>query len=175
MTINCTIDSVSMQHLCRPAIIKKGSKKADDILGLDAISVALQRAKLKICVDEDMALTDEWSKTCSLEMIQPILTKWIESDGIILCNAKRQKIPLSLNKKLREANFRDAGDKLIVRIGLAALGGNTPPFLVATNDGDFWDPNDGTKSGNNAAPVASLLREHSIHSTQLKEFFSLLT
>jgi hypothetical protein len=174
--IHSTIDTVSMQHLCRPAVIKRSrSKKAPKVMGLQIIGEALTREELKIYIDQDLALSHEWSKTCGFDVIAPILTKWMEVGGLLTCDATRSKIPPKLNKCLRESNFSDAGDKLVVRIALAAKTTKAAkPFHIATNDGDFWDPRDGKKFGSAAAPVAVALSEHDIVSTKLVDFFSLL-
>lgn len=176
MMLRGTIDSVSMQHLCRPPIIKVQTKKGGkDELGLEVITKAVTGKKFVVFIDDKFGLSDEWKKTCGFENIEPILTRWIESAGVTLCDAVAIKVPRQLSKKLKDAKFVDTGDKLIVRIGLAAIAGhNAATFVIATNDSDFWDPLDKDKAGNGTAPVAAALAAHNIHSTQLKSFFSLI-
>lgn len=171
-----TIDTVSMHHLCRPAVVNRGSlKKPVNVMGLQVITDALKNDTLKIYIDDGSSLPDEWSKTCGLDVIGPILTKWMELGGLLSCDASRCKVPVKLNKALRGANFIDAGDKLVVRIALAAKSSKSAkPFHIATNDGDFWDPKDGRKVGSSSAPVAAALYEHDIVSTKLVDFFSML-
>lgn len=177
MTLYGTIDSVSMQHLCRAPIIKVQTKRNEEPTpGLDVISKAFSKKILEIFIDEQFGLSDEWKKTCGFENIEPILTHWIELNGVKFCNPVTMKVPRTLGKKLKDAKFLDAGDKLIVRIGLSAIAQhNTVSFMIATNDSDFWDPLDKTKGGNSSAPVALALADHNVHSTQLKDFFMQIT
>lgn len=167
-----TIDSVSMSHLCRPIVISRKSRPKQ-LLGLELISLALQDGKFSLYIDEGRSLIDEWMKTCSEDIVLSILTRWMDSGAMLASPVRGSIVPNGLFKQLLHLGFHDTGDKLIVRIGLGTVKHhNRTEFLIITNDGDFWDPFDGSKTGSVKAPVASVLRSHKILSTTLNDFFS---
>lgn len=171
-----TIDTVSMQNLCRTPALRVREPKKRAQLGLSLIHEALEKKRLLIYLDIQGGLRDEWAKTCGYEIIAQLVIVWSDLNGLIACQAKGAIKPPRLNKTLQDCQFSDAGDKLIVRIGLTAIKEHkAPSFTIATNDGDFWDPKDGKSRGDAKAPVANALALHQIHSTLLLDFFSLVS
>jgi len=170
--VYCTIDSVSMQHLCRPAVVTRTTKRrTTEKLGIEIISSALHNNDLIICLDDNLSIPDEWIKTCGMDIITPILSHWFESGRVMKVICEKYTIPVKLNAELKKYQFKDSGDRLIVRLGLAS--GN-PSFYIATNDSDFWNPLDKKMAGKPSAPIATALRVHGVYSTQLKEFFNMI-
>lgn len=170
--IDATIDSVSMQKLCRaPALKVKDTPLSSPILGLQLIGQALREKRLVLYLDKSMGLRDEWTKTCNIDLIRTIFVKWMDLKGIRLCDPVAVRIPAALSKTLLNANFTDTGDKLLVRIGLAAIAEQgIDSFVIATTDGDFWDPAKSSETGNKKAIVAGELAKYGIKSTLLKDF-----
>ena len=173
--VHCTIDSVSMQHLCRPVVIKKTTKKkVVEHFGIDLITLALSGKHLRMYIDAKFSLRDEWIKTCSRDIIEPILSRWIESGGVVQQDCATHTIPAPLRNQLRKFKFEDTVDRLIVRLALVSVNQAALPFHIATNDSDFWDPLDSSKAGSPTAPIAAALRSYGVNSTQLKDFFLMI-
>jgi hypothetical protein len=151
-----TIDTVSMQHLCRPPAVRvRRKRKEEPTLALSLIATAMRQRRLKLYLDTSGGLKSEWSKTCGHDTVQQLLVLWTDLGGIALCQPLGAIKPQALHRRLYELDFVDACDKLIVRIGRTAVVSlEAAPFLIATNDSDFWDPRDVAKKGNINAPVA---------------------
>jgi len=174
--IDGTIDSVSMQSLCRhPAMKLRRSNEAEPVIGLRLIEEAIKASRFRVHLDAGHGIQGEWGATCGHEIIQVVLTKWIDLAGVVRTPAA-STLPNSLKRKLQNAGFSDTGDKLIVRLAVAALHVHKiTVFHIGTTDSDFWDPRDPSRRGNSSAPVACALQEHNIRPTIFKELVVLLT
>ena len=174
MTINGTIDTVSMQHLCRAPVVKVQQKKSKKIvLGIDQITAAMKEGRLILHADHVHGIFDEWKKTCGTEIIQQIVIQWEQTKNIKFCVASGAIRPAGLKQALKNAAFNDAGDKLLVRISLSAISTHAiPNFIIATSDGDFWDPSDHDQIGDESAVVCAALMTQNVTPKTLDVFLT---
>ena len=166
------IDTVSMQHLCRaPAVKVKQKKSKKVVLGIDQITTAMKEGRLTLHADQVRGIFDEWGKTCGDEIIRQIVIQWEQTNQIRFCVASGAIKPASLRQTLKNAAFNDAGDKLLVRISLSAIGAHgIPNMTIATSDGDFWDPSDHDQIGNDSAVVCAALMAQNVIPKTLDNF-----
>ena len=137
------------------------------MLGIDQITTAMKERRLTLHADQVRGIFDEWKKTCGAEIVQQILIQWEQTKQIKFCATGGAIKPASLRQALKNAAFNDAGDRLLVRISLSAISAHgIPSVTIATSDGDFWDPADHSKIGNESAVVcASLMKQNVIPKT----------
>lgn len=176
-TINGTIDSVSMNSLCRPPIfVTATAKKAKQVTGLRIIETALVAKRLAIHVDVQGGITGEWSRTNGNDIVKVIISKWFELGGLVTTHAASKISPPHLKSALASACFKDTGDKLIVRLAIAVLkNSNVGEFFIGTTDSDFWDPRDIKMKGNQAAAVASALQANGIRVLLFSDFMKAIS
>ena len=110
--------------------------------------------KLRVVVDKDGDIIDEWEDTCGREIIQQLIITWQPVNGIIIIR-RPPALPLTARRKLREFGFIDTIDKLILRVAYA-----TVEKKIVSDDSDFWDPSDTTSPGNKRAKIAKYLKDH---------------
>ncbi len=173
--IEGAIDSVSMQSLCRPPALKIRKPGASDAtIGLRLLEKAIEEGLLRVHLDSGGGIEGEWATTCGVDIIQTVLIKWIDLEGVVRTPAA--VMPKELKVKLKAANFNDTGDKLLVRLAIGARETHQiDAFHIGTTDPDFWDPSDNSKRGKANAPVASALVENGIWPTVFREFVKLIT
>jgi hypothetical protein len=153
----------------------KPSVKKKSVLGLKFLENALANNKITIYLDSAGGLKDEWGRTCGVETIGQLLTKWNDLSAIKFCSPCSTISPRSLKQVLKDHAFNDTCDKLIVRIGITVIRDQSVVrFLIATNDSDFWHPLDSTRLGDPHAPVAAALASNNLHVKLLREFFEAL-
>jgi hypothetical protein len=129
----------------------------------DGLSARVRHRMIRVVVDKDMGLVDEWKRTCKPEMIESMIIKWKDSGGLVLIRPI-DKIPKDTLRRLVAIGFRNQTiDKLIIRIAA-----NTTDKIAITNDGDFWHgkATGGQRAGDASGRIAKLLRE-SLHITIL--------
>jgi hypothetical protein len=139
--MDIVLDTVSMNHICR------GKTSSDSGKFCQAISART----LRVVIDKDRALFDEWAKTVNLEALQQLLISWSDMGGVVTLK-KDCKLSRELANALHKLSFTDTGDKLVVRIAIC-----TTDRTIVSEDSDFWDPRDSSKRGNRNAPVATTL------------------
>lgn len=146
------IDSVSLQHLLRKP---RRSRRTE--LPESSVDRLIRLRRMTVALDRAGGLLDEWKRTCGQDAVNVLIAHW-ESlpDGVLLI-ANVASLEPRASRKLRELGFRDAIDRLVLRIAL-----RTTDRVVISDDSDFWDPkrpNDRRVRGNRNAPVARFSRE----------------
>ena len=175
--INGTIDSVSMNSLCRPPIfVTVTAKRAKRITGLRIIETALAAKKLAIHIDSQGGIRDEWARTNGNDIVKVIISKWFELGGLVATPVASKISPPHLKRTLADACFQDAGDKLIVRLAIAVLEKRKVGiFFVGTTDSDFWDPRSIKMKGKQTAVVASALHANGIRVLLFSDFMEAIS
>jgi len=111
----------------------------------------IQKRRLRIGVDSERALIDEWMRTCSPEAIKVIIIRWSDYDGVRF--VKKSNIHYHDKRKLRQLGFDDLIDMIILQVAIVLQ-----DRTIVSNDCDFWNPKDERSPGNPRTPVATLCR-----------------
>jgi len=149
--MDAVLDSTVMCHILRKP--KKSRKTGYLETCLDA---PLKKHSIILVLDYGKGLQSEWEKTCNPDLIQSVLTKWIEL-GIEVKTVSPNTLPEPMRRKLRSIGFTDTVDNLILR-----LANSLGDCVIASIDPDFWDPREdkgGSIVGNENSPIAKLCRE----------------
>jgi hypothetical protein len=158
------LDTVALQHLVRKP--KKKHKRAAGSASstYTALDPVLKDRRLLLGLDSANSLLTEWQNTCGQD-IHVVVTTWGDWGALIYIN-NPPKLGHCTARKLRQLQFADPIDKLVIRLSLAL----TTKFII-TEDSDFWDPTDKEAKGDPKAPVAAhCSREHGIRIWLLGEF-----
>lgn len=161
------LDTVGLQHLLRrPKKNRNGEGRVAQLLSRrTALDPILKDKRLRLALDSANGLLSEWQRTCGREAVHVVVTTWGDW-GAIAYIKDPPKLGQSTARTLRQLEFLDPVDKLVIRLALAL----TPKFIV-TEDSDFWDPTDKESKGNQNAPVAVYCREaHGIRMWLLGDF-----
>lgn len=144
------LDSDSLNHLLRhPARVRLGK----EVRYRTSLDVHIAASRVKLAMDGQRALVDEWQRSCDPEAVKVAVTEW-ESRGGIHPIERLGRLSSAHSKFLRLAGFTDTGDKLVLKIALVA-----PNRTIVSEDSDFWDPANDENFGNRNAPVRQFLRE----------------
>jgi hypothetical protein len=144
------LDTVSLQHLLRPASRRPGARQARLRLetSLDPI---LRTGALVLVMDSDGGLLGEWLTTCGREYVQVLITRWSTYISLV---ERPPNLSRNLSRKLRQLGFSDTIDKLILRLAV-----QTNDHYIVSDDSDFWDPLHVSAKGKVNAPVAKYIRD----------------
>lgn len=146
--MDIVLDSDSLNHLLRCP--RKSGRRTQPSIET-AIDRFVAAGQLRLAVDPQRALIDEWGETCDAEIVQVLITQWepgiVPVDGI-------GKFSKMQSKRLRAWGFDGGTDKLIVKIAIV-----TSDHVIVSEDSDFWDPKKKANFKNKNAPVARFLRE----------------
>lgn len=144
------LDTVSLKRLLRQP--KKSSSQNRNAKNQTILDQAISDGDLRLALDSDDGLLNEWQVTCGEEIVKMLIVKWETSDGIFFIE-NLQKLSASVRKNLRQQNFTGTIDKLILRISIS-----TADKKIVSDDSDFWDPRDHRQTGNATASVANYLQ-----------------
>jgi hypothetical protein len=148
------LDTSALQHLlnsCATSRLTRGQVTIDEIY--TSIDKPIADGKLKLAMDRDGGLEGDWSETCGNEIVKSLIIRW-DSFAAVNLVMPLNSLDYPISKKLRQFKFRDAVDKLILRIAI-----KTSDPTVATEDPDFWSPTDKSLKGNPNACVAKLCQD----------------
>src|SRR5206468_1935956 len=109
--IDAAIDTVVFHHACRGT-----ANTHQNVLDRHVVS-----KKLRVALDPDLAIADEWKKTAGTEIVNVLITKWADCKGIRIVPALG-RVPPAITKALRQAGFCDVIDKLLVRVAIVIDG-----------------------------------------------------
>jgi hypothetical protein len=148
--VEAAIDTVVISHLLRPPRTTQGRQRSGT-----ALDEYLRRGDLRIGLDRQGGVIDEWKQTCGGEYVQILVTAWNDFGALVIVD-RLGTIPRPVSKKLRQRGFNDAIDKLLLKVALAIK-----DHVVASEDSDFWDPQFPPRDciGDHNAYVAHLLHE----------------
>ena len=150
--MDVALDSVEVQHLLLTP--RAGGKSPAISTALDQY---IDRKALRVRVDPDCAIIDEWRETCGREYVEVLVVRWSDAGGLLPVK-KVGRYSASVGKKLRLLGFDDTIDKLLVRVAMVLN-----DKAVVSRDSDFWNPQKPTGKrwvGDRNAPVAKVLRDH---------------
>lgn len=148
--MDAVIDSVTLNHLFRkPKKVKCGKR----VLYETSLDAYIAEKRLKLAVDPNRALVDEWQATCGPEVVKAAIMKWEATDGVYTV-ARLGRLTNAHTNKLLQFGFGDAVDKLILRIAVASTN-----RTVVSNDSDFWNPKAKCDRGKKNACVTRFCRE----------------
>lgn len=119
----------------------------------DRLSKAVEQRRLRVCVDRDLGIVSEWEKTANRDFVRQLIIHWQTFGGWRLVELTKA-LPHEVRRALVRLNFKDTGDKRILRTAY-----NTEDRRVVSNDPDFWDPDDRASLGKPRAPVAALCKQ----------------
>ena len=146
-----TLDSTTVVSLLRTP--RKARKPREYATRLDTY---VKHGSLRVGVDPDHAIFDEWKRTAGDEYVEQVVIKWNDLGGIVTVPKLGRWNP-HVGKKLRALGFTGTIDKLLVKVALVLR-----DKVVVSDDSDFWDPSkphDRRIRGNQNAPVAKLLTD----------------
>jgi hypothetical protein len=111
---------------------------------------AINRRRLRLAVDVNGALINEWEETCGRELIRVLVAKWEPIDALKVIR-RLPSIPYRCRTKLRRLGFVDPIDKLLLKLAIA-----TRERILVSDDSDFWDPADSAQRGDPRAQIAHI-------------------
>ena len=147
------LDSMVVSSLGR---LPKGSR-AVRIRSGTVLDKYIKNKSLRIGMDPQWALRDEWARTAGPEFVKELFVFWWDCRGLKVVD-KLGSIPPGCWNKLKQMGFPAGVDRLIIRIALAVNSSRT----IVSRDRDFWNPtatNPRRCVGQKNACVAKYLRE----------------
>jgi hypothetical protein len=152
--MDVVLDSESVNSICRkPRKTKKQSGREDDL------TTRVRLKLVRVVVDHESAILDEWLQGSNHEVVKALVVAWKDHGGFRLVSresfarSKKAAKPVLKKAKISYSYPNQPMDNRLVATAMSTTDG-----VLVSSDSDFYDPSDATSLGNQAAPVATLLR-----------------